>query len=130
MAIKEDVRARAPRGTKTLTQAFFEALDGIPAGQQKAVAAAALTGIRDELKAQRVKAKETASKAKAKTPTKAKAAAAGKTKSAAAASRKATAKKTAAKKLPAKKAAAPKAAKAKAKTSGRTVAPAPEAAAE
>ena len=74
MAIKDDPRARAPRGTKNLTQAFFQALDGIPESQQKAVAAAALAGIRDELKAQRVKAKEAASKAKAKTPARTKAA--------------------------------------------------------
>src|SRR5664279_1848695 len=61
MASKEDVRARAPRGTKTLTQAFFAALDGIPGAQQKAVATAALAAIRDELKAQRLKAKDVAS---------------------------------------------------------------------
>src|SRR5664279_2074175 len=55
MAIKEDVRARSPRGTKTVTQAFFEALDAIPDSQQKAVATAALAGIRDDLKARRLK---------------------------------------------------------------------------
>jgi hypothetical protein len=135
MAIKDDPRARAPRGTKNLTQAFFEALDGIPESQQKAVAAAAVAGIRDELKAQRVKAKEAASKAKAKTPARTKAAPARKTKVAAttrrvpaAASRKTVTKKIAAKKVPAKKAAAPKAVKAK--SSDKTVVPSPAVAAE
>ena len=71
MASKDDVRTRAPRGTKVVTQAFFEALDGIAEGQQKAVAAAALAGIRDALKAQRLKTKEAAAKAKAKLPAKA-----------------------------------------------------------
>jgi hypothetical protein len=132
MAIKDDPRARAPRGTKNLTQAFFQALDGIPESQQKAVAAAALAGIRDELKAQRVKAKEAASKAKAKTPARTKAAPARKAKSAAtarrvpaAASRKAVTKKIAAKKMPVKKVAAPKAAKAK--SPGKTEVPPPAA---
>jgi hypothetical protein len=131
MAIKTDVRARAPRGTKTLTQAFFEALDGIPADQQKAVAAAALAGIRDELKAQRLKVRDAAAREKVKAPARTKAAPARKTKRAvtakrvpAAASRKATAKKVATKKVPAKKAATPKA---KARS---TVAPSSAAAAE
>jgi hypothetical protein len=118
MAIKTDVRARAPRGTKTLTHAFFEALDGVPADQQKAVAAAALAGIRDELKAQRLKVRDAASKrkTKAKAPARTKATPARKKKVVAttkrvpaAASRKATAKKVATKKVSAKKAAAPKA---------------------
>ena len=137
MAIKEDVRARAPRGTKNLTQAFFEALDGIPGSQQKAVATAALAAIRDELKAVRLKAKEAASKikAKAKVLTRTKSAPARKAKVAATAkrvpalaSRKATATKVAAKKAPAKRAAVSKAAKARA--SGKTVTPSPETAAE
>ena len=137
MAIKEDVRTRAPRGTKNLTQAFFEALDGIPGSQQKAVAAAALAAIRDELKAVRLKAKEAASKikVKAKALTRTKSAPARKVKVAAAAkrvpalaSRKATARKVAAKKAPAKRSAAPKATKAKA--SRRTAAPSSVTAAE
>jgi hypothetical protein len=136
MASKEDVRARVPRGTKTLTQAFFAALDGIPGAQQKAVATAAVAAIRDELKAVRLKAKDAATKvkAKAKTLARTKSAPARKTKVAATAkrvpalaSRKAAARKVATKKAPAKKAAAPKAAKAK--TSGKTVVPAPAAAA-
>jgi hypothetical protein len=135
MAIKTDVRARAPRGTKTLTQAFFEALDGVPESQQKAVAAAALAGIRDELKTQRLKVRDAASRGKAKAPARTKAAPARKTKRAvtakrvpAAAGRKATAKKVATKKVPAKKA-AKKAAAPKAKAR-RTAAPSPAAASE
>jgi hypothetical protein len=73
MAIKEDARARAPRGTKNVTQAFFTALEGVPENQQEAVASAALAGIRDEVKARRLKRREAAVKAKAKTPTKRKA---------------------------------------------------------
>ena len=49
MAIKEDARTRAPRGTKNVTQAFFTALDAVPDNQQAAVAAAAVAGIRDEV---------------------------------------------------------------------------------
>jgi hypothetical protein len=79
MAIKEDIRTRSPRGTKTVTQAFFEALDAIPDGQQKAVATAALASIRGDLKARRLKAKDTAARAKARAPAKAKTAAKGKT---------------------------------------------------
>jgi hypothetical protein len=66
MASKDVVRTRAPRGTKTVTHAFFEALDGIAASQQKAVAAAALASIRDELKTQRAKTKAATAKAKTK----------------------------------------------------------------
>ena len=73
MAIKDDARTRAPRGTKNVTQAFFEALDGIPDNQQAAVATAALAGIRDEVKARRLKGKEAAARAKAKAPAKTKA---------------------------------------------------------
>jgi hypothetical protein len=140
MAIKEDVRARAPRGTKNVTQAFFEALEGIPESQQKAVATAALASIRDDLKAQRLKTKETAAKAKAKAPAKKKASA---KKAAAPRSAKATKapkpapaaarKQAAAKKAPAKKAAPAKTAKTAKRKSPRTVvspAPAPEAATE
>ena len=132
MAIKEDVKTRSPRGTKNVTQAFFEALDGIPGSQQKAVATAALTSIRDDLKAQRLKTKEAAAKAKAKAkaPAKKKAAATRAvsatktTKPSATAARK----KAASKKAPAKKAVVAKTAKRK---SPRKVAsPAPEAAAE
>lgn len=66
MASSKDIRARAPRGTKNVTQAFFEAIEGLPASQQDAVATAALTGIRDELKSRRLKTREAAARAKAK----------------------------------------------------------------
>jgi hypothetical protein len=66
MAIKEVSRPRVPRGTKSVTQAFFEALDGIPDSQQAAVISAALAGIRDEVKARHLKRRENAAKAKAK----------------------------------------------------------------
>ena len=66
MAIKEVSRPRVPRGTKSVTQAFFEALDGIPDSQQAAVISAALAGIRDEVKARHLKRRENAAKANAK----------------------------------------------------------------
>ena len=115
MAIKDDTRARAPRGTKNVTQAFFAALDEIAEGQQKAVGTAALASIRDDLKARRVKAKEAAAKTKAKAPAKAKAAATRKVK---AATKRAPAgrKQTVTKKAPARKAAPIKAARRKAPT--------------
>jgi hypothetical protein len=105
MAIKEDVRTRSPRGTKNVTQAFFEALDGVPAGQQKVVATAALASIRDDLKARRLKTKEAAAKAKAKAPAKKKAAATRVVKAVKAA-KAAPRKPVAARKVSAKKAAA------------------------
>lgn len=70
MAIREDSRTRAPRGTKNVTQAFLTALDGVPESQQAAVASAALAGIRDEIKARRLKRREAAAKAKASAPAK------------------------------------------------------------
>jgi hypothetical protein len=132
VAIKEDVRARAPRGTKNVTQAFFEALDGIPVSQQKAVATAALASIRDDLKAQRLKTREAAAKAKAKAPAKKKATATRAVKAVKATKPSSTAprKQAAAKKAPARKAAPAKTAK---RTSPRKVVsptPAPEAATE
>ena len=71
MATKDDTRARAPRGTRNVTQAFFAALDGLSEGQQTAVAKAALTAIRDALKARHLKAREAAARAKTKAKTKA-----------------------------------------------------------
>jgi phage tail tape-measure protein len=56
MAIKAD-KARAPRGAKNVAQAFFAALDAVPDSQRAAIATAALTAIRDEVKARRLKAK-------------------------------------------------------------------------
>jgi type IV secretory pathway TrbL component len=66
MATKKDVPARAPRGTKNVTQAFFEAIGNLPESQQEAVATAALAGIRDEMKSRRLKTREAAARAKAK----------------------------------------------------------------
>ncbi len=54
MAISE-TRTRAPRGTKTLTQAFFSALSEIPEDRRDAVAKAAQSAIREELQARRLK---------------------------------------------------------------------------
>lgn len=48
-------RARAPRGTKILTQAFFAALADIPESQQEVVARAAQVAIRDQLRVRREK---------------------------------------------------------------------------
>jgi hypothetical protein len=55
MAISDTTRSRAPRGTKTLTQAFFSALADIPEDRRDAVARAAQSAIREELQARRVK---------------------------------------------------------------------------
>lgn len=59
-------RARLPRGTKPVIQAFFEALDAIPESLRADVATAAHAGIRDEIKAQREKAKLAKTKARGK----------------------------------------------------------------
>ena len=53
---------RALRGTKTLTQAFFNAADSIALERRPAVVKAALSSIRDELKTAREKAKLAKSK--------------------------------------------------------------------
>src|SRR5438105_10829066 len=55
MAITDTTRSRAPRGTKTLTQAFFSALADIPEDRRDAVARAAQSAIREELQARRIK---------------------------------------------------------------------------
>lgn len=55
MAISESTRTRAPRGTKTLTRAFFAALAEIPEDRRDSVAKAAHSAIREELQARRVK---------------------------------------------------------------------------
>jgi hypothetical protein len=60
--------ARAPRGTRVLTQAFFSAAEEIPEGQRGAVVKAALVLIRDTLKEAREKAKVAKDKAKAGSP--------------------------------------------------------------
>jgi hypothetical protein len=61
---------RAPRGSKPVSQAFFTALEAVPEASRAAVANAAHTMIRDELKAMRAKTKASAAKIKAHTPTK------------------------------------------------------------
>ncbi len=48
---------RLPRGTKPVAQAFLQALDKIPQASRSAVARAAQTLIRDELRANRDKQK-------------------------------------------------------------------------
>jgi hypothetical protein len=65
---KAAASARAPRGTRVLTQAFFSAAEEIPEGQRDAVVKAALTSIRDTLKEAREKAKTAKAKAKADKP--------------------------------------------------------------
>ncbi len=120
MATKQDVRARAPRGTKTVAQAFFAALGDVAEGQQSVVASAALTAIRDALKVRREKTKKVAARARAKLPGKTKAAPAKRAKAAAPVVH---AKRAVAKKAPAKQK-LPKAVKAKAP---RKVAAAPAA---
>lgn len=57
---------RAPRGTKPVSQAFFAALDAVPELTRSAVAKAAQTMIRDELKTRREKVKMAAAKEKAR----------------------------------------------------------------
>ena len=49
--------SRLPRGSKPVSQAFFAALDSIPEGSRSAVAKAALSLIRDEMKSQKEKSK-------------------------------------------------------------------------
>ncbi len=66
MAVKATVASRAPGGTKTLTQAFFSAAEGIPEIQRAAVVKATLAVIRDQLKDDREKVKVAKAKAKAK----------------------------------------------------------------
>ena len=57
---------RAPRGTKPVSQAFLTALDSIPELSRAAVAKAALTMIRDEMKTRKDKLKVAAAKEKAR----------------------------------------------------------------
>lgn len=57
---------RAPRGTKPVSQAFFSALESIPEASRSAVAKAALTMIRDEMKMRKDKLKVAAAKEKEK----------------------------------------------------------------
>jgi hypothetical protein len=66
------IATRAPRGTRPVSQAFFAALDAVPELARPAVAKAAQTMIRDELKARREKIKAIAAKEKARKPVAAK----------------------------------------------------------
>ena len=50
-------RARAPRGTRTVAQAFFQAVDEIPEDRRAEVVKAALGLIRDQIKEAREKAR-------------------------------------------------------------------------
>ena len=65
MVAKAIAATRAPRGTKILTQAFFGAADEIAEPQRNTVVKAALAAIRDQLKANRQKAKVVKAKTKA-----------------------------------------------------------------
>jgi hypothetical protein len=69
MANTENARARAPRGTRAVTEAFFAALHALPEARRDEVAKAAQSAIRDALKVARDKAK--AARAVAKTASKA-----------------------------------------------------------
>ena len=71
----ETTAARAPRGTKPVSQAFFTALESVPEASRSAVAKAAQAMIREELKARREKLKIAAAKEKARQPVAAKVAA-------------------------------------------------------
>ena len=62
---KADSSTARPRGTKPVSQAFFTALDSVPAPQQAAVGKAALAMIRDEIRNRRDKQKALAAKSKA-----------------------------------------------------------------
>ena len=64
----ETTATRAPRGTKPVMQAFFTALEAIPEASRAAVAKAAQTMIRDELKGRKEKMKAAAAKEKARKP--------------------------------------------------------------
>src|SRR4051812_6688582 len=72
MAKTDTASARAPRGTRVVSQAFFTALDAVPEASRSAVAKAAQAMIRDEMKGRRDKAKATAAKEKARRPVAAK----------------------------------------------------------
>lgn len=61
--------ARAPRGTKPVSRAFFTALESVPEASRLAVAKAAQVMIRDELKSRREKIKTAAAKEKTRKPT-------------------------------------------------------------
>jgi hypothetical protein len=64
-----DRRNPCPRGTKTLTRAFFSATDGIPESERGPVIKATLVAVRDQLKEDWEKVKAAKAKATVK-PTK------------------------------------------------------------
>ncbi len=64
MAKADTASARAPRGSKPVSQAFFTALDSVPEIRRAEIAKAAQIMIRDELKLRRDKAKAAALSAK------------------------------------------------------------------
>jgi hypothetical protein len=68
MSKADTAPTRSPRGTKPVSQAFFNALDAVPEAQRAAVAKAAQAMIRDELKARREKARAASAKEKARQP--------------------------------------------------------------
>ncbi len=70
MALSEDKRSRAPRGSRPVTQAFLTALEAVPDTSRASVAKAAMSMIKDVLKTQkpvRTPAAAKAKKASAKT---------------------------------------------------------------
>ncbi len=70
MAKADIASARAPRGTKAVSQAFFAALDAVPEARRAEIAKAAQIAIRDELKLRRdrARAQATAAREKARKP--------------------------------------------------------------
>ncbi len=64
MAIADDKRSRAPRGSRPVTQAFLTALEAVPETSRASVAKAAMSMIRDMLKGQKPAKKPMAAKAK------------------------------------------------------------------
>ena len=66
MAKADTASARAPRGSKPVSQAFFAALDSAPEIRRAEIAKAAQIMIRDELKIRRDRAKASAQTAKEK----------------------------------------------------------------
>jgi hypothetical protein len=68
MAKEETVSSRLPRSIKPVSHAFFTALEAVPEASWIAVAKAANTMIRDEMKARREKLEARVAKKKAPKP--------------------------------------------------------------
>jgi hypothetical protein len=64
MAIAEDKRSRAPRGSRPVTQAFLTALEAVPETSRASVAKAAMSMIKEMLKLQKPARMPAAAKAK------------------------------------------------------------------